>query len=62
MNARKRLPFLTRVVLVAGGIVIIVAGAVVLTPLAIDSWFTANMYADVSFEDMQEGLNGLYDE
>lgn len=22
---------------------------------------TANMYADVSFEDMQEGLNGLYD-
>ncbi len=23
---------------------------------------TANMYADVSFEDMQEGLNGLYDD
>jgi integrase len=23
---------------------------------------TANMYADVSFEDMQEGVNGLYDE
>lgn len=23
---------------------------------------TANMYADVSFEDMQAGLNGLYDE
>jgi integrase/recombinase XerC/integrase/recombinase XerD len=21
---------------------------------------TANMYADISFEDMQEGLNGLY--
>ncbi|MEF9437807.1 MAG: site-specific integrase, partial [Candidatus Mariimomonas ferrooxydans] len=23
---------------------------------------TANMYADISFEDMQEGLNGLYDD
>jgi len=23
---------------------------------------TANMYADVSFEDMQEGLNGLYED
>ena len=23
---------------------------------------TANMYADVSFEDMQEGMNGLYDD
>ena len=21
---------------------------------------TANMYADISFEDMQDGLNGLY--
>ena len=23
---------------------------------------TANMYADISFEDMQEGVNGLYDQ
>lgn len=23
---------------------------------------TANMYADISFEDMQEGVNGLYDD
>ena len=23
---------------------------------------TANMYADVSFEDMREGLNGLYED
>lgn len=23
---------------------------------------TANMYADISFEDMQDGLNGLYDD
>ncbi|MFC1652097.1 hypothetical protein ACFL3F_00105 [Planctomycetota bacterium] len=22
---------------------------------------TANMYADISFEDMQDGVNGLYD-
>ena len=23
---------------------------------------TANMYADISFEDMQNGVNGLYDQ